>query len=433
MPVNPRYNFLNSDAQLGQGAFGAGNALWGGPAPEMPPQPERATPYIPSGITPDVRQAVLMGRQQPAPAAPVAPATPRVRVATQAPRSQIIEQDLPPEQFAPEERSQIIESDLPPEQFVEPDHTPARPDFSEYEQTTLAKRGRDMGFDPRQLMVALAEFSAGMGNIKGKPQESSARSFYQMQKQEEGQDEARKIRQEEFAARMAPKPVDPLTQEYLRAKIAEMNRKGLPAPAEELNPARQDLYKSQAEWYRAKTKNEQLGSLAFPKPPGQPVRLSEKDVKKATTLRHEYQNNPTTKASVDMSRQWSKVQEVMNNPSAAGDMASIFMFMKALDPGSTVREGEYKSAAEATGALGRVQQSLQKAGSGQNLTPQQRSDFKGVMEKFYRAQMKEQAKTDKQYKSLAERSGVDPQDLLLNESGQQPKAVRSINDLPDVR
>lgn len=442
MPVNPRYNFLNSDAQLGQGAFGAGNALWGGPAPEMPPQPERATPYIPSGITPDVRQAVLMGRQQPVPAAPVAPATPRIRVAPQAPRSQIMEQDLPPEQFAPEAMSPEFDLGTPSSmgRIVEPDHTPARPDFSEYEQTTLAKRGRDMGFDPRQLMVALAEFSAGMGNIKGKPQESTARSFYQMQKQEEGQadasrraDEAQRRQEMMMMLSRQPKAMDPIMQKYYEAQTQAALQRNAPKPDAPVDPLKQKYLEAQIENLNARTRNEQLGSLATQKTPGQPVRLSEKDVKKASTLRHEYQNNPTTKASVDMSRQWSKVQEVMNNPSAAGDMASIFMFMKALDPGSTVREGEYKSAAEATGALGRVQQSLQKAGSGQNLTPQQRSDFKGVMEKFYRAQMKEQAKTDKQYKSLAERSGVDPQDLLLNESGQQPQAVRSINDLPDVR
>jgi hypothetical protein len=160
--------------------------------------------------------------------------------------------------------------------------------------------------------------------------------------------------------------------------------------------------------------------------------LNPKQIKSATDLRKEYQNHPVTKTSNDLNAMWGKVQEVMNNPSAAGDMASIFMFMKALDPGSTVREGEYKSAAEATSALGRVEQSLQKAGTGQNLTPQQRADFKSIMEKFYRAQMKSQKRVDEQYKGLAGRTGVDPQNLLINDSSQ-PSTIKSVNDLPDVR
>ena len=99
MPINPFYNFTNEQADLGSGAFAAANALWQGP------QPGRVTPPIPGGITPDIRQAVLMGREpQPQPAAPVAApvappapiAAPRVRVAPQTPRSQIMEQDLPP-------------------------------------------------------------------------------------------------------------------------------------------------------------------------------------------------------------------------------------------------------------------------------------------------------------------------------------------------
>ena len=309
-------------------------------------------------------------------------------------------------------------------------------ELQRFEQTKLARQGSEMGMDPRQLYVALAQFSAGMGNIKGRDTKSTAGDFYNMQKGYENQDEARKMRQEEFAARMAPKSVDPLNQEYLKAKIAEMNRKGMPAPATELDPARQDLYKSQADWYRAKAKNEQLGSQRpmAPTKDGKPQAdmLNPKQIKSATDLRKEYQNHPVTKTSNDLNAMWGKVREVMDNPSAAGDMASIFLFMKALDPGSTVREGEYKSAAEATSALGRVEQSLKKAGTGQNLTPEQRADFRSIMEKFYRAQMKSQKRVDDQYKGLAGRTGVDPQNLLINDSSQ-PSAIKSVNDLPDVR
>ena len=445
MPINPGYKFMNDNANLsdlGGTGFRGGMGLWQGP------QPGQVTPPIPDGITPSVMQAVQMGRaqqQQPQqPIAPVAPMAPRQQM--QAAQMPMTEQDLPPEFPQPEVEQQSLGygniEDIPTNEGL--DNTPQSANHNDqqnqelqrFEQTQLAKRGSDMGMDPRQLYVALAQFSAGMGNIKGKDTRSTAGDFYNMQKVYENQDEARKMRQEEFAARMAPKPVDPLNQEYLKSKIAEMNRKGMPAPATELDPARQDLYKSQADWYRAKTRNEQLGSQRpmAPTKDGKPQAdmLNPKQIKSATDLRKEYQNHPVTKTSNDLNAMWGKVREVMDNPSAAGDMASIFLFMKALDPGSTVREGEYKSAAEATSALGRVEQSLKKAGTGQNLTPEQRADFRSIMEKFYRAQMKSQKRVDDQYKGLAGRTGVDPQNLLINDSSQ-PSAIKSVNDLPDVR
>jgi hypothetical protein len=229
-----------------------------------------------------------------------------------------------------------------------------------------------------------------------------------------------------------PKAMDPVMQKYYEAQTQAALQRNAPKPETPIDPLKQKFMEAQIANLQARTKNELLGGQQAAAKPGQPQTLNPKQIKNATDLRKEYQNNPVTKTSTDLNAMWGKVQEVMNNPSAAGDMASIFMFMKALDPGSTVREGEYKSAAEATSALGRVQQSLQKAGSGQNLTPQQRADFKSIMEKFYRAQMKAQARVDEQYKGLAGRTGVNPQDLLMNESNQ-PATIKSVNDLPDVR
>ena len=435
---------MNEQADLGGGAFNAGMGLWGGP------QPERATPYIPSGITPDVRQAVQMGRaQQQQPQQPIAPVAPIARQPMQAPQmpvqTQMTEQDLPSELPQPEVEQQSLGygniEDIPTNEGL--DNTPQSAnhnykqsqELQRFEQTQLAKRGSDMGMDPRQLYVALAQFSAGMGNIKGKDTHSTAGDFYNMQKGYEAQDEARKMRQEEFAARMAPKPVDPLDIEQKKAMIEYLKRKGMPQPAAPIDPVKQKWMEAQTRNLDARTKNEMLGSqrpVVTKDGKPQTEMLNPKQIKTATDLRKEYQNHPVTKTSNDLNAMWGKVREVMDNPSAAGDMASIFMFMKALDPGSTVREGEYKSAAEATSALGRVQQSLQKAGTGQNLTPEQRADFKSIMEKFYRAQMKSQKRVDDQYKGLAGRTGVDPQDLLINESSQ-PSTIKSVNDLPDVR
>jgi hypothetical protein len=177
------------------------------------------------------------------------------------------EQDLPPEMPQPEMNLGYgnIE-DIPTNEGL--DNTPQsdkhtdlqNQELQRFEQTKLARQGSEMGMDPRQLYVALAQFSAGMGNIKGKDTRSTAADFYNMQKGYEAQDEARKMRQEEFAARMAPKPVDPLDIAQKQATIEYLKRKGMPQPAAPLDPMKQKLTEAQIANLNARTKNELLGS-----------------------------------------------------------------------------------------------------------------------------------------------------------------------------
>ena len=288
-------------------------------------------------------------------------------------------------------------------------------ELQRFEQTQLAKRGSDMGMDPRQLYVALAQFSAGMGNIKGKDTRSTAADFYNMQKGYENQDEARKMRQEEFAARMAPKPVDPLNQEYLKAKIAEMNRKGMPAPVTELDPARQDLYKSQAELNRAKARNEKLGSERpmAPAKDGQPQTqmLNKDQIKRTTDFRKQYASDKTTVNTQLAKDTWQRAKTVLDSDSPAGQIAAVYSFMKSLDPTSTVRESEYATAESARAAIDSATNYANKITQGKRLTTAQIKDFRGIMEKLYKRQMLEQKAKNNEYRKLAQRFGVAEQDV----------------------
>jgi hypothetical protein len=424
MPINPGYKFMNEQADLGGGAFNAGMGLWGGP------RPERATPYIPSGITPDVSQAVQMGRaQQQQPQQPIAPVAPIARQPMQAPQmpvqTQMTEQDLPPEFPQPEVEQQSLGygniEDIPTNEGL--DNTPQSANHNDqqsqelqrFEQTQLAKRGSDMGMDPRQLYVALAQFSAGMGNIKGKDTRSTAADFYNMQKGYEAQDEARKMRQEEFAARMAPKPVDPLNQEYLRAKIAEMNRKGEPQPAAPVDPVKQRYMESQIRLNDARAKNEQLGSERpmAPAKDGQPQAqmLNKDQIKRTTDFRKQYASDKTTVNTQLAKDTWLRAKTVLDSDSPAGQIAAVYSFMKSLDPTSTVRESEYSTAESARAAIDTATNYANKITQGKRLTAGQIKDFRGIMEKLYKRQMLEQKAKNNEYRNLARRFGVAEQDV----------------------
>jgi len=67
--------------------------------------------------------------------------------------------------------------------------------------------------------------------------------------------------------------------------------------------------------------------------------------------------------------------EAATNPSAFGDIASVFAFMKTLDPESVVRESEYATAREAGSLLDRAKNAVQQAQSGKLLNESQRSDL----------------------------------------------------------
>lgn len=70
---------------------------------------------------------------------------------------------------------------------------------------------------------------------------------------------------------------------------------------------------------------------------------------------------------------FSRIQA--SGDTAAGDIALIFNFMKMLDPGSVVREGEFATAQNAAGVPERVRNLFNRAIEGTRLTAAQREQF----------------------------------------------------------
>lgn len=72
---------------------------------------------------------------------------------------------------------------------------------------------------------------------------------------------------------------------------------------------------------------------------------------------------------------FGRVVSAAQDPSPAGDMALIFNYLKVLDPGSTVREGEFAAAQESGGWDDRIESARQQILSGRRLSDEQREDF----------------------------------------------------------
>lgn len=135
--------------------------------------------------------------------------------------------------------------------------------------------------------------------------------------------------------------------------------------------------------------------------------------KQIDELRRERSQLPITKNTQVLVESFQRMQSVVNEPSAAGDLSLVFSYMKVLDPNSTVREGEQAQAANAAGVPERARALYNKILTGERLTPEQRSDFMGQARNMYEAQLVVQGNVDRQYKQIAEQRGLDPNAVNL--------------------
>ncbi len=141
----------------------------------------------------------------------------------------------------------------------------------------------------------------------------------------------------------------------------------------------------------------------------------QKKAEAETGLRKEWLSNPQTKVSQDVSVAVGKVRAVgQDKPSAAGDLSLIFNYMKLLDPGSVVREGEFATAQNAAGVPDRIQNFYNNILRGERLNPAQRSDFVGRAEQLYEVHWERQKAFNDEFKKIAKDQGLDTGKVVLD-------------------
>jgi hypothetical protein len=129
----------------------------------------------------------------------------------------------------------------------------------------------------------------------------------------------------------------------------------------------------------------------------------------AQSLANDYNGNQQTK---DYQTRYSAYGTILatqkSGPSAAGDLSLVFAYMKMLDPGSTVREGEQASAANARGVPDWVRSLYNNIVTGQRLTPSQRKDFSNRARDIYGASKNAQTAFKKTFDRRAVAQGLPP-------------------------
>ena len=123
-------------------------------------------------------------------------------------------------------------------------------------------------------------------------------------------------------------------------------------------------------------------------------------------MRKEFNALPVVKDFNKVRTAYEKVKQAGANPSPAGDLSLIFNYMKILDPGSVVREGEFANAQNAGGIDTKIRNLYNQVIDGTRLSPDQRQDFLNQSKNAALAEFKGAKEALDQYKGLAANSGL---------------------------
>ena len=118
---------------------------------------------------------------------------------------------------------------------------------------------------------------------------------------------------------------------------------------------------------------------------------------------------------------WARVQhipEVKPGEKGAGaaDVALLYNFIKILDPGSVVREGEIALSQQAAGYVGTVLNLYNRVKEGDLLTPDLRKSIRDQVNYLYKSQSSQQEKLVSQFSDIAKRTGVNPSNVIVDTS-----------------
>lgn len=134
------------------------------------------------------------------------------------------------------------------------------------------------------------------------------------------------------------------------------------------------------------------------------------DFKTEQNLRKEYSGHDIARSFNDVESAYGRINATDNT--AAGDLALIFNYMKMLDPGSVVREGEFATASNTAGVPDRVRNQYNNLMSGERLTPEQRVAFKSQAFRLYDEARKGMLRHNERFQSLADQYGLDSSRII---------------------
>lgn len=142
------------------------------------------------------------------------------------------------------------------------------------------------------------------------------------------------------------------------------------------------------------------------------MKKSDKAETREISLREELGKNKQVMSAAESGQSFTVLQNLYKQskekPDAIKDVSLVYNFVKALDPGSTVRESEADLIQNAKGLMGAVPGLYERIKSGQKLLPEQRDAMLQAAADAYQGRVQNVQPIIETYGALANKYGVDP-------------------------
>lgn len=139
-------------------------------------------------------------------------------------------------------------------------------------------------------------------------------------------------------------------------------------------------------------------------------------------LYSQYSAAPPVKLYQEVKSGFERVRTSAVQNTGAGDVGLIYGYMKMLDPGSVVREGEFATAESTAGVPQQIVGLYNKLISGERLTPQQKAQFVQAAEGLYGETVQNLEGINQQFSTRAQGWNVNPGNFIV-----QPEAYDPVN------
>lgn len=160
--------------------------------------------------------------------------------------------------------------------------------------------------------------------------------------------------------------------------------------------------------------------------------LTPEQRKELSNIQNTRRQDPDIKGFYDVRDAKERLDAAASDPSAAGDIAIVFSYMKMLDPTSVVREGEQATAQNAGGVDDRIRNMYNKALTGERFTPEQRTDFTTTANRLYEVKRKRYQEAEAFYQGQASNFDI-PSELVGRDLSATGSNNTNIGSLPPLK
>jgi len=136
--------------------------------------------------------------------------------------------------------------------------------------------------------------------------------------------------------------------------------------------------------------------------------IAAKEFSQIGSLRTEFIGIPEVKEFRQVQNATRQIIDLTSKGTPMANIGSVFSYMKILDPGSTVREGEAASAQNAAGIPDRIRNYYNQMLSGEGLSETQRNDMADVARSIYNQRLTGYNSLAETYRGLMTEQGADP-------------------------